>query len=343
MKHAHYTFQRGNRELAKELLSELLARHPNDEAAWMLLARIEKGKDRKIECYQRAIKINPHNTEAKIELTRLHSPSLAYETKQRLAAEGANRTWNGFKTFMRYGLGALALVLVLASTTFAIAKTNPQSVMARFLAPAPAVEVNYPLGDVAVKTRAEIKDKYPQYATFIDALIGLAVNSAQTGMEGAPARPGPQITVSQDVSDETRAILESGIPQPGHSSSVTLSQGQVTSWLAIEMQKNPDLPLKNLQVYFLGDQIQLWVMIENGGSSTSALVTGTIGAGQNGGVAIHIESLQIGQAQVPSLLLSQTETWLNQLLADAIETHAPGLRITQVIVSNGAITLTGSR
>jgi Tfp pilus assembly protein PilF len=39
-KQADYTFQRGNRDLAKKYLTEYLAASPNDEAAWMLMARI---------------------------------------------------------------------------------------------------------------------------------------------------------------------------------------------------------------------------------------------------------------------------------------------------------------
>ena len=66
LKQADYTFQRGNRELAKKYLTDFLAQYPNEESAWMLMARIEEEPERKIECYERALKINPNNTEAKI-------------------------------------------------------------------------------------------------------------------------------------------------------------------------------------------------------------------------------------------------------------------------------------
>ena len=46
-KQADYTFQRGNRELAKKYLTDLLTAFPDDEAAWLLLARVVEEKERK--------------------------------------------------------------------------------------------------------------------------------------------------------------------------------------------------------------------------------------------------------------------------------------------------------
>ncbi|MFN3490928.1 MAG: tetratricopeptide repeat protein, partial [Anaerolineales bacterium] len=74
-KQADYTFQRGNRELAKKYLTEYLSIYPNDEAAWMLMAKIAEEKERKCACYQRVLKINPNNNEAKIGLIRVNSAS----------------------------------------------------------------------------------------------------------------------------------------------------------------------------------------------------------------------------------------------------------------------------
>ena len=73
LKQADYTFQRGNRELAKKHLSDLLTQYPNEESAWMLLARVVEEKERKIECYEHVVRINPNNNEAKLGIVRLQS------------------------------------------------------------------------------------------------------------------------------------------------------------------------------------------------------------------------------------------------------------------------------
>ena len=74
LKQADYTFQRGNRELAKKYLSDFLAKYPEEEAAWMLMARILEDPEQKTACYERVLKLNPNNAEAKIGLTRIKLP-----------------------------------------------------------------------------------------------------------------------------------------------------------------------------------------------------------------------------------------------------------------------------
>ena len=94
LKLADYNFQRGNRELARKYLVELLTLHPEDEPAWMLLARVVEEKERKVECYNKVLKINPGNNEAKIAIARLESKTLPLTTaynQQRQAPENRIR------------------------------------------------------------------------------------------------------------------------------------------------------------------------------------------------------------------------------------------------------------
>src|SRR5436190_21801819 len=75
LKQADTNFQRGNRKLAEKYLAELLNAYPNDEPAWILLAKVVEEKERSIECYEHVLKLNPNNTEVKLALTRLKYPN----------------------------------------------------------------------------------------------------------------------------------------------------------------------------------------------------------------------------------------------------------------------------
>ena len=345
LKQANYTFQRGNRELAQKLLAELLTQHPNDEAGWMLLARVVAKKERKIECYERVIKLNPNNVEAKIELVRAQFPGHTYDMKRGIVLDNSSQLSKRFKLLMRSSFAVMAILLMLASTTFVIAKNNPQSAVAKlFISSTPIPNGQSPgTGDVASKTRADVEEKYSQYAPLVDTLIGFAVDSAENGMDGAPTRPENQMSVSDQTGKQASSILENALPQPGSSSSVSLSQQQVTSWMALELKNNPDLPVHDVQVYFKNGQVQVWGVVEGQSNSTSMLAIGTVEIGSNGNASFNIESLQIGQKQVPSILLSQAESWLNQLTVEEINKQAPGLRITRVDIGGGVITISGTR
>ncbi len=82
LKQADYTFQRGNRGLARKYLKDFLVQYPQEEAAWMLMAKMVDEPRQKIECYQRALKINPNNTEAKIWIVRIEFPHPTSSEKQ---------------------------------------------------------------------------------------------------------------------------------------------------------------------------------------------------------------------------------------------------------------------
>lgn len=343
LKQADYTFQRGNRELAKKYLAELLTEYPDEETAWMLMARMVEEKERRAECYERVLKINPKNHEARLWLGRIKSqdktlPFRGFANSASVSIPGP------LKNILRIVTVVAVMILILGTSTFVVARNNPGSDMAQLIIPATPTPLAQPLADdIAAQTRAEIGASYPQYAPLVDALISLAVSNAKSGMEGAPERPGAQIISSDTAGLEAKTALESALPQPGTLNTVTLTELQITSWLAMEMKNNPDLPMREIQVYLRNGQIQIWGIVNGSDNETSALINGAIDLDSNGQPAIKIESIQIGRQAIPNILLSQAETWLNQILSEKINEQTPGLKIMNINISSGLITLSGMR
>lgn len=343
LKQADCNFQRGNRELAKKYLDELISTHPNEEAAWMLLARVVEEKERKIECYERVIKINSNNTEAKIGLFRIQYPDKTIP-KRRIMEGNPWQASKPTKNILRGVIVTSIILLGLGTTTFAIARNNPESNVAKLiLLTTPTPFTHILTGEVAAQTRADISEMYPEYASLVDTLISFAINNAESGMDGAPERPGEPIIPSDTAGIEAKTTLENALPQPGSLSTTTLTEQQITSWLAMEMKDSPDLPLSDLQVFLRDGTIQIWGLVVGSADSTSALVVGKINVDANRNPSFELESLQIGQQAIPNIFLSQAEAWLNQLLAEEINKQMPGLQIMNINISSGLITISGMR
>ena len=344
LKQADYTFQRGNRELAKKYLTDFLVKYPNEESAWMLMARIMEEPGRKVECYECALKLNPNNVEAKIGLARIKFPGKT-QPKHNLITENPFQNSSPYKNLLRGAGIFIVLAILLGTTSFVVARNNPESTVAKLMIlSTPTLSAQVPItGNIAAQTRAEISAEYPQYVPLVDALIGLAVNSAESGLEGAPERPGAQIIPSDAAGTEAKTTLENALPQPGSLSSATLTERQLTSWLAMEMKNSPDLPLSDVQVYLRDDKIQIWGMVAGSTNSTSALIVGNLVIDSNKNPGIKIESIQIGTQTIPALLVSQMESWLNQLLIEKINSQTPGLEIMNINITNGLITISGMR
>jgi hypothetical protein len=343
-KQADYTFQRGNRELAKKYLLDFLAQYPNEESAWMLMARIAEEPERKIECYEHALKVNPNNSEAKIGLARIKFPAKTLP-KRNLVDENPFQSSRPFRYLLR-GVGIFTVFVILFGTTsYVVARNNPESTVAKILIiSTPTLYAQIPItGDVAAQTRAEISSEYPQYAPLVDALIGFAVSNAESGLDGAPERPGTQIIPSDVEGAQAKASLENALPQPGSLSSATLTEQQITSWLAMEMKNSPDMPMSDIQVYLRNGKIQIWGMVTGSTNSTSALIVGNLEIDSNKNPSIKVESIQIGTQTMPAILVSQMESWLNQLLIDEINKQAPGLQIMNIKISSGLVTVSGMR
>lgn len=343
-KQADYTFQRGNRELAKKYLTEFLSAYPNDEAAWMLMAKIEDEKERKEQCYQRVLKINSNNNEAKIGLARVTSVSPTLPLPKR-----SNTV--PFQTYQRSYSGQLRVVLIVfimvtlfGATTLVMARNNPDSQLARILPLAtPTIPTNPLAEDIAPQTLEEVSKKYPKYLQLVNALIGFAVENADSGMEGAPERPGNEIMVSEQAGIQAKTIIQNALPQPGSLSSITITEQQATSWLAMELSNTSDLPLSDVQVFLRNGQVQIWGMINGSENSTAALIVGEISIDNNKLPFFEIKSMQVGTQTIPNFLLGQMQTWINELLVESINEKVPGLALMNVNVVNGLITVSGMR
>jgi tetratricopeptide (TPR) repeat protein len=344
LKQADYSFQRGNRKIAEKFLSDLLAQYPNEESAWMLMARVLEDKDRKIACYERTLKINPNNMEAKIGLVRAKSQDKTLPLRGIVADNPLPTAPSPLKKILRSLVVITVLALVLGATTYVVAQNNPESSVAKLIIAATPTPLTQPLADdIAPQTRAKVITEYPQYAPLVDTLISFAVNNTESGTDGAPERPGAPIVPSDSAGTQAKTTLEKALPQPGSLNTATLTEQQITSWLAMEMKNNPDLPLSDVQVYLRDGQIQVWGMVEGSNNSTSTLVTGKINLDSDGIPNFEIDSLQIGQQVIPGILLSQAETWLNQILVEKINQQVPGLEIMNINISSGLITISGMR
>jgi tetratricopeptide (TPR) repeat protein len=344
LKQADYTFQRGNRELAQKYLAELLTQYPNDESAWMLMARMVAEKERRVECYERVLKLNPNNAEARLGLIRIKSPDKTLPLHGYANSSSSFPLSNPIKNILRSVVIIAVFVMIFGTTTYVVALKNPESGVAKLIIPATPTALAQPLADnIAVQTRAQVSAKYPQYAPLVDALISLAVSNAKNGMEGAPERPGDQIVPSDAAGAQAKTSFENALPQPGSLNTVTLTELEITSWLALEMRDSPDLPLQDVQVYLRNGDIQIWGIVKGSDNQTSALITGTINLDTNGQPAFKIDSFQIGQQVIPTMLLSQAEAWLNQFLSEKINEQTPGLKVMNVNISNGLITISGMR
>ncbi len=348
--HAQQALERGDKHLAHQILSGLVQRNPNKESYWLLMAQAVTTQKQAIACYEKALQINPENTAAQQALRDLQSPQMTYHPTAGIIQK--KFSLRDAIPGKRSSQGILMALIVLAAfgvAGFAFAQNAPQSkiapqLLAGILPPqveSPSLQALGP--SIASGTRQQVQANAPQYSEVVDALLLVALQGAEGGMNGAPAQPGEPIEISETAAQQAVAVIKNAIPAPGTSQFVKLTERQVTSWLAMELEKQSDLPLQEVQVYFENGQIKVWGVIQSESQRTSALLISDVLLTEGGAALFKIQSAQVGKIQIPGALLGQVESWLNESLNEQIQSQANGLKFTQVDVTAGILTITAQR
>jgi len=323
------SLQKGERDLAKKELAKFLTQFPQNERAWILMAQAVEDKRQKMDCYKRAIAINPKNLAAKTELVRLEYPGYTFDPKYGIVAEASKEMPGKVRGFARWIFIGMAVLFALIGATLTYAKNNPESPVAKIIPELPSVNFE--------------KLNPLQYDSPEEALIAFAKDAAKTGMDGAPDKPGPGFAPSLSEGRNTIIRLENSVPAVGSSTTVRVTESQATSMAAYVLSQNPQLPVRNVQVYFRDGKVKIWCIVVGDGTTTSALLTGSVFVNANGAPSFRIESAQAGQEKLQGALLAQAQFNLNQAIQSEINAQASGMKVQDVAVGGGVITVTVSR
>lgn len=175
-------------------------------------------------------------------------------------------------------------------------------------------------------------------------LIALAAATLACDLSvGGPTPPGSPIPVSTEAAGELTTLWSAAattIPKGGEVS-VTLTEAQLTSFVALRLQDQPDAPLKDIQVFLRDGKIQLFGNAQAGNVKTTALVVIGVSVTESGSVLFKAEKADFGPLPVPSALLDSLSTTLNEAFTGNIGSTATGLKVTGLLIADGQMAITG--
>jgi hypothetical protein len=171
------------------------------------------------------------------------------------------------------------------------------------------------------------------------ALAGLACDLSV----GGPSAPGSPIPVSTQAAGQVRELWKAAATNAANDQiSVTITEEQLTSFVALKLQENPDSPLKDIQIYLRDGKIQLFGTAQGGNVKTTALVVIAVSVTPEGTVLFTAEQADFGPLPVPSALLDSLSSTLNEAFTGQIGSTASGFRITSVVIADGQMAITGT-
>jgi hypothetical protein len=160
---------------------------------------------------------------------------------------------------------------------------------------------------------------------------------------GGPAYPDQHIPVSTEAAGELQSNMQAAVTAGAESGQVTLlvTEPQLTSYLAAQLQTQPQPLLTNPQVYLRNGQIQIYGTATQGYFQANILIVVTAGVDPQGQVLIDISTADFGPMPVPAGLKDTVTAAIQEAYTGAIGPAAIGFRLERITVANGTMTIVG--
>ncbi len=160
---------------------------------------------------------------------------------------------------------------------------------------------------------------------------------------GGPDYPATPIPVSTTAVQSLKTQVTQAVATAATSGTITLkiTEEQLTSYLAIYLQSQPNLPITDPQVQLQNGQMKLLGKVQQGLFSANVSMTLAVSVDQNGQPKITITQEDFGPLPAPQGLNDAISTFVAQALTGSLGPAATGFRLESISIANGVMTVTG--
>ena len=176
------------------------------------------------------------------------------------------------------------------------------------------------------------------------ALLALILASLACSMNiGGPEAPEAVIPISTEaansLSEEIKVAFEAGL----ESGTVTLviNETQITSLLAFKLEGDETPLFTNPQVFLRNGQMQIYGQAQQGYFVANIGIMVNISVDEQGQPDINVTSVDFGPLPVPNGLTASISALIQEAYTGAVGPVATGLRIQQITVADGLMTIIG--
>ena len=178
--------------------------------------------------------------------------------------------------------------------------------------------------------------------TILVGSLSLAGLGCDAGL-GGPTPPASPIPVSTEAAGELEALWEQALENAEDGVvHVTMTEEQVTSYVALKLAEEPDSPFENVQIFLRDGKITMQAQAQAGSLSVPAQVVLGVTTDAEGQLVIALEEADFGPMPVPQSLLEDVSDGLNDLIAGQLGTDVNGVTITSIAIADGQMAVSGT-
>lgn len=161
------------------------------------------------------------------------------------------------------------------------------------------------------------------------------------GESNLPPTAEPMSTEQvQNLEDQLQQTLEN--PNAAGDVNITLTQDQLNSIVAGEIQQQPDLGITDPSVILTGGNMEVYGKVTQSGVSANLKVVMQPQIDANGNPKINIISMNLGGLPVPDVLKTRVATMAENALTGYLNANANRFKAKSVTIGEGIMTITGT-
>jgi uncharacterized protein YpmS len=142
-------------------------------------------------------------------------------------------------------------------------------------------------------------------------------------------------TLEENAQDAAQAFQDSG------EINMEVTEEQLTSLVAFELQKQQDPVLQNPQVYLRDGQVQLRGDVQQGGIAAPLEMNMTVFADADGRPQYEVVSAKVGPFPLPQSILDQMTSQIDAVFASQFGAEAENIYIEQITIADGRMNIQG--
>jgi hypothetical protein len=172
--------------------------------------------------------------------------------------------------------------------------------------------------------------------------LGLGSLACNIGLSG-PTPPAPRIPVSTEAAGDLESMIATAVEgaQNGRVS-IVITEEQLTSYVAVRLAQEPDSALRDAQVYLRDGKVFVHATATAGAVTMPVQIGFIVSTTPEGRLSLALDEAGLGPVPVPSSVLNAISEGLNEVVAGQFGPQATGFRITDAVVTDGQMLVTGT-
>lgn len=189
-----------------------------------------------------------------------------------------------------------------------------------------------------------------KYALPIFLLTLLLTSLACTMFVGGPDYSTlPAVPTSTDALQSMQAEVTRAFTEGAQTGTITLNftEQQITSYVAAKLQNDPRLQqngqplITDTQVYLRDGQMQIYGKTKRGMFAANIGIIVSVGVDENGQPKIDVVSADFGPLPAPKGITETISAMIREAYTGSLGPVATGLRIENISIANGIMTISG--